>query len=282
MNTCWEVLLVFLAIAGEALAFTAMPCRGACSVGRNAARIKLAQRGRASSSLLAWEGDSFTDCRPVSRTEALSTLVVTASALLLGPTAGALAQDQLPTVGKITKNGVKYFDFRIGTGESPRWGQDCVIRYVMYGRSSPDAKLSRIDTSDNNGEHYLFKHGNGHQIKGMEEGLHSMRVGGKRRIVFPSQMGYTVQGLGPYPGDARNRDILAKFVNTFEVSPGGEFVLDVELFDCFDDEADQGYYEDEVFSDEELEEALRETSKFTGGMPFEQLPGQVTLPAGGT
>lgn len=48
------------------------------------------------------------------------------------------------------------------------------------------------------------------QIKGMEEGLHSMRVGGKRRIIIPRELGYTVQGLGPYPANARNRDVLVK------------------------------------------------------------------------
>lgn len=48
------------------------------------------------------------------------------------------------------------------------------------------------------------------QIKGMEEGMHSMRVGGKRRVIMPQGLGYTVQGLGPYPADPRKRDILVK------------------------------------------------------------------------
>lgn len=48
------------------------------------------------------------------------------------------------------------------------------------------------------------------QIKGMEEGMHSMRVGGKRRIIMPQGMGYTVQGLGPYPADPRKRDVLVQ------------------------------------------------------------------------
>lgn len=51
------------------------------------------------------------------------------------------------------------------------------------------------------------------QIKGMEEGLHSMKVGGKRRIIMPQGLGYTVQGLGPYPADPRKRDVLVQ-VNT--------------------------------------------------------------------
>lgn len=52
------------------------------------------------------------------------------------------------------------------------------------------------------------------QIKGMEEGVHTMREGGKRRIIIPKDLGYTVQGLGPYPAGPRNRDTLAKVTST--------------------------------------------------------------------
>lgn len=51
----------------------------------------------------------------------------------------------------------------------------------------------------------------------MEEGLHSMRVGGKRRVIIPREMGYTVQGLGPYPANARNRDALVKVSVRFKL-----------------------------------------------------------------
>lgn len=44
----------------------------------------------------------------------------------------------------------------------------------------------------------------------MEEGMHSMRVGGKRRVIMPQGLGYTVQGLGPYPADPRKRDVLVQ------------------------------------------------------------------------
>eukprot|EP00904_Undaria_pinnatifida_P002081 jgi/Undpi1/11874/HiC_scaffold_4.g01573.m1 len=189
-----------------------------------------------------------------------------------------MAQDELPTVGKITKSGVKYFDYRLGEGSSPRWGQDCIVRFVMYGRSSPDEKLTKIHSSDDNKETYVFKHGNGLQLKGMEEGIHSMRVGGKRRVIIPQQLGYVVQGLGPYPADPRKRDVLVKVLKAFEGSKKGELVMDVDLLDVFDDEADQGYYEDETVSIEELQDIVDQTGRFSGGMPFEKLPGQVAFP----
>ncbi|CAM9826539.1 unnamed protein product [Ascophyllum nodosum] len=221
-----------------------------------------------------------------SRPHFLKTLGRVGFALMLGQQKvvraeeSTIARGDTPMVGKITKNGVKYFEYRVGEGDSPRWGQDCVIRFTMYGRTSPDSKLIKIQSSDDNLETYLFKHGNGRQLKGMEEGLHTMRVGGKRRIIFPPQLGFSVQGLGPYPAYPRKRDTLVKVLQSFEKTNKGELVMDVELLEAFDDEADQGYYEDETVSPEELQEILAETSRFSGGVsvPFEKLPGQVAEP----
>lgn len=56
--------------------------------------------------------------------------------------------------------------------------------------------------------------------------------------------------------------------------------MDVELLEAFDDEADQGYYEDEAVTAEQLQDIVAETGRFSGGMPFEQLPGQVSIPKG--
>jgi hypothetical protein len=67
-----------------------------------------------------------------------------------------------------------------------------------------------LDSSQSSGERYLFKHGNGRQIKGLEEGVHTMQVGGSRRIVIPASMSYTVPGLGPYPPSWRARRRLNK------------------------------------------------------------------------
>ncbi|CAN0551777.1 unnamed protein product [Ectocarpus sp. 12 AP-2014] len=192
--------------------------------------------------------------------------------------AAGMQEEEVPTVGKITKDGIKYFDFRVGEGPSPRWGQDCIIRFTMYGRSTPDEKLIKIQSSDNNKETYLFKHGNGFQIKGMEEGMHSMRVGGKRRVIMPQSMGYSVQGLGPYPADPRKRDILVEVLTSFEKTTTGELVMDIELLDAFDDEADQGYYEDTAVTPEQLQDIVRETGRFSGGQPMEKLPGQLASP----
>lgn len=54
--------------------------------------------------------------------------------------------------------------------------------------------------------------------------------------------------------------------------------MDVELLEVFDDEADQGYYEDETLSLEELQQIMADTSRFSGGQRFEMLPGQIAVP----
>ncbi|CAM9897851.1 unnamed protein product [Ectocarpus sp. 4 AP-2014] len=221
---------------------------------------------------------------PCSRMDLLRSMGLVGSAVICGQVlsgraeAAGMQEEEVPTVGKITKAGIKYFDFRVGEGPSPRWGQDCIIRFTMYGRSTPDEKLIKIQSSDNNKDTYLFKHGNGFQIKGMEEGMHSMRVGGKRRVIMPQSMGYSVQGLGPYPADPRKRDILVEVLTSFEKTTTGELVMDIELLDAFDDEADQGYYEDTAVTPEQLQDIVRETGRFSGGQPMEKLPGQLASP----
>lgn len=75
-----------------------------------------------------------------------------------------------------------------------------------------------------------------------------------------------------------SRVSASQVLKSFEESNKGELVMDVELIEAFDDEADQGYYEDETVSLEQLEEIVAETGRFSGGMPFEKLPGQVSTP----
>lgn len=69
-----------------------------------------------------------------------------------------------------------------------------------------------------------------------------------------------------------------KVLQSFEETGRGELVMDIELLETFDDEADQGYYEDESVSPEDVQAIIAETSRFSGGMPLEKLPGQLAAP----
>lgn len=54
--------------------------------------------------------------------------------------------------------------------------------------------------------------------------------------------------------------------------------MDIELLEAFDDEADQGYYEDAAVTPEQLQDLIQETGEFAGGMPLEKFKGQLASP----
>jgi hypothetical protein len=101
-------------------------------------------------------------------------------------------------------------------------------------------------------EHYITKHGNGRIIPGLDEGLHTMKVGGLRRIIIPPKLGFVQMGLGPLPEFPWNRWKLNGLLADMVTQQGGNLVYDVRLERVIDDEADQGYYEDEELSPQEL------------------------------
>jgi len=152
-----------------------------------------------------------------------------------------------------TNSGLKYIELREGSGPSPRYGQLCSISYKAYVRlpdtSSKKSKLEEYD-SDNS---YLTTHGNGRMIPGLDEGLHTLKVGGKRRMIIPPKLGYIGPGvLGPLPGNPLGRYKLNKLLNEMVEARGGNVVVDVELLSVIDNEADQGYYEDSTLSPEDF------------------------------
>lgn len=81
-----------------------------------------------------------------------------------------------------TKSGMQYIDIIEGTGASPKYGNLVSIAYKAYIKL-PDikGKPMKLDEFDSD-KGYLVKHGNGRTVPGMDEGLHTMKVGGKRRI----------------------------------------------------------------------------------------------------
>jgi hypothetical protein len=163
----------------------------------------------------------------------------------------------LPPVAFETKSGLRYYDVRKGEGMSPKWGQVAIIQYEGYVRASPFSKLVLFDDTYARKTPYLVKHGNGRVIRGLDEGIHSMKLGGLRRIVVPLELGYTKTGLGPLPPNAFRRKILVRELGKAEVNdPPGEIIYDVELVSLYDDEADLGYYDDLTFDPGYLQEGM--------------------------
>lgn len=170
---------------------------------------------------------------------------------------------QTPASGFQTKSGLRYFDFRVGSGNSPRYGELITFHYsLFYQPSDRDEPLELIDSTYDNKpiEPFLQKHGNGRIVRGLDEGIHTMKVGGKRRIILPKSIGYTDFDLGPLPQKYRHRQRLGNLID-YVNRDEGEFVFDIDLLQIREDENDQGYYEDIPVSQNEVRELILKSLK---------------------
>jgi FKBP-type peptidyl-prolyl cis-trans isomerase len=97
-----------------------------------------------------------------------------------------------------TASGLKYTDLVDGTGASPQKGQTVTVHYT-----GTLANGRKFDSSYDHGRPADFRIGVGSVIKGWDEGLMSMKVGGKRKLVIPSALGYGPEGRPPdIPGNS--------------------------------------------------------------------------------
>ena len=94
-----------------------------------------------------------------------------------------------------TPSGLEYEDTKVGTGNSPSRGQTCVMHYTGWLWVN-GAKGAKFDSSVDRGEPFEFKIGMGQVIKGWDEGVASMKVGGKRTLIIPPSLGYGARGAG--------------------------------------------------------------------------------------
>lgn len=157
--------------------------------------------------------------------------------------------------------GVRVDDETVGAGPAVDWGQVLKVRLSAYTRVGPDGPLRKFMATPA----YLVRHGNGRVVRGLDEGLHTMRVGGARRIEAPAALGYTAPGLGPLPVSAGDRRQLSKALDEMDAA-GGAVVFDVALLDAWEDDADQGFYRDEEFPDEVLAEIARRAKEIGKGL----------------
>jgi peptidylprolyl isomerase len=94
-----------------------------------------------------------------------------------------------------TPSGLSYEDTQVGTGPSPASGQTCVMHYT--GWLWVDGKKGKkFDSSLDRGQPFEFPIGRGRVIKGWDEGVLSMKVGGKRTLLIPAALGYGASGVG--------------------------------------------------------------------------------------
>ncbi|HEY9654096.1 MAG TPA: FKBP-type peptidyl-prolyl cis-trans isomerase [Crinalium sp.] len=120
---------------------------------------------------------------PQSSTLTAPTLVAEATA----PATKKLGEKSVIT----TPSGLKYVDLVEGTGDSPKSGQTVTVHYTGTLEDG-----TKFDSSRDRNQPFKFKIGVGQVIKGWDEGVGSMKVGGRRQLTIPSELGYGARGAG--------------------------------------------------------------------------------------
>src|SRR5260370_386155 len=97
-----------------------------------------------------------------------------------------------------TSSGLKYVDLAVGTGDSPKSGQKVTVNYTGLLKDG-----TKFDSPYDGQRPFSFPIGMGQVIKGWDEGVMSMKAGGKRKLIIPSSLAYGPQGRPPkIPPDA--------------------------------------------------------------------------------
>src|SRR5512137_2226408 len=105
------------------------------------------------------------------------------------PEAAAATQ---PAAAEVTTaSGLKYVDLKVGDGPSPQPGQTAVVHYTGWLTNG-----TKFDSSVDRGQPFEFPLGAGRVIKGWDEGVATMKVGGKRKLTIPPELGYGARGAG--------------------------------------------------------------------------------------
>jgi peptidylprolyl isomerase len=94
-----------------------------------------------------------------------------------------------------TANGLSFEDTRPGSGASPMKGQTCVMHYTGW-LWEDGKKGEKFDSSHDRGKAFSFPIGMGRVIKGWDEGVATMQVGGARTLLIPPDLGYGARGAG--------------------------------------------------------------------------------------
>jgi peptidylprolyl isomerase len=136
------------------------------------------------------------------------------AALVVAGAVGVPTSAIAENAGKTTTapSGLKMTDTRVGTGPTPQIGQTCVVHYTGWLYEN-GAKGKKFDSSLDRGQPFTFRLGAHQVIAGWDDGVATMKVGGKRTIVIPPELGYGARGAGGV------------------IPPNAWLIFDIELLD---------------------------------------------------
>jgi len=138
--------------------------------------------------------------------------VIAAIAGIAGIATAAPAAAQSAGPALTTPSGLKIIDIKSGTGASPKTGQICVMHYTGWLYEN-GVKGKKFDSSVDRGQPFEFPIGTHRVIAGWDEGVATMKVGGKRTLIIPPELGYGARGAGSV------------------IPPNATLMFDVELLD---------------------------------------------------
>jgi FKBP-type peptidyl-prolyl cis-trans isomerase len=105
------------------------------------------------------------------------------------------ARDGRSTAMEKTSTGLQFEDTVVGSGASPTRGQTCQMHYTGW-LWVDGAKGAKFDSSHDRGKPFSFRIGVGQVIAGWDEGVSTMKIGGKRTLLIPAELGYGPRGAG--------------------------------------------------------------------------------------
>jgi len=125
--------------------------------------------------------------------------------MVLGSVLVVHAGDQKPTT---TDSGLQYTDLKVGDGREAHVGETAIVHYTGWLKDG-----TKFDSSVDRNQPFSFRLGAGRVIKGWDEGVVGMKIGSKRKLIIPPNLGYGSRGAGRI------------------IPPNATLTFDVELLD---------------------------------------------------
>lgn len=95
-----------------------------------------------------------------------------------------------------TPSGLQYEEIQMGAGEEAKAGNNVSVHYTGWLQNQDGSTGSKFDSSKDRNDPFAFPLGAGHVIKGWDEGVQGMKVGGIRKLLIPAALGYGARGAG--------------------------------------------------------------------------------------